>query len=149
MCVCRAKALGMDLEWLPDGGVKTILGPRPLTRVFPGRKGRRMWFNTVVGMHGKELSSATAADGAEIPAVRGDHRGGEHPVPVAQGRHPHPGQPRHAPRPATVAATQAGPRCDLQVIQRIVTFFFRVREFHAKQLNRVHCEYGPAHFVGL
>ncbi|KAM0925305.1 hypothetical protein ACQ4PT_004279 [Festuca glaucescens] len=64
----RAKALGMDVEWLPDGGVKTILGPRPLTRVFPGRKGRRMWFNTVVGMHGKELSSATAADGSEIPA---------------------------------------------------------------------------------
>ncbi|XP_010925014.1 clavaminate synthase-like protein At3g21360 [Elaeis guineensis] len=64
----RAKALGMDMEWLPNGGVKTILGPRPLTRVFPGRKGRRMWFNTVVGMHGKEISSATMADGSEIPA---------------------------------------------------------------------------------
>uniref|UniRef100_A0ACD5XQY5 Uncharacterized protein n=1 Tax=Avena sativa TaxID=4498 RepID=A0ACD5XQY5_AVESA len=64
----RANALGMDVEWLPDGGAKTILGLRPLTRVFPGRKGRRMWFNTVVGMHGKELSSATAADGSEIPA---------------------------------------------------------------------------------
>jgi hypothetical protein len=55
----------MDLEWLPDGSAKTILGPRTLTRVFPGR---RMWFNTVVGMHGKEVSSATAADGSEIPA---------------------------------------------------------------------------------
>ncbi|KQJ89872.1 hypothetical protein BRADI_4g28240v3 [Brachypodium distachyon] len=64
----RAKALGMDVEWLPDGGAKTILGPRTLTRVFPGRKGRRMWFNTLVGMHGKELSSAIVADGAEIPA---------------------------------------------------------------------------------
>ncbi|CAM0912934.1 unnamed protein product [Alopecurus aequalis] len=65
----RARALGMDVEWLPeDGGVRTILGPRQLTRVFPGRKGRRMWFNTVVGMHGKELSSATFADGSEIPA---------------------------------------------------------------------------------
>ncbi|KAF7808941.1 clavaminate synthase-like protein [Senna tora] len=63
----RAKALGMDMEWLEDGGVKTILGPRPLTRVFEGRKGRRMWFNTMVGMHGKELSSATMADGSEIP----------------------------------------------------------------------------------
>ncbi|OMO90189.1 Taurine catabolism dioxygenase TauD/TfdA [Corchorus capsularis] len=63
----RAKALGMDMEWLPNGGVKTILGPRPLTRVFEGRKGRRMWFNTVVGMHGKELSSATMADGTELP----------------------------------------------------------------------------------
>ncbi|KAF0899433.1 hypothetical protein E2562_019545 [Oryza meyeriana var. granulata] len=64
----RARALGMEVEWLPDGGVKTILGPRKLTRVFPGRRGRRMWFNTVVGMHGKELSSATMADGSEIPA---------------------------------------------------------------------------------
>ncbi|KAL0463649.1 UNVERIFIED_CONTAM: Clavaminate synthase-like protein [Sesamum latifolium] len=63
----RAKALGMDMEWLPNGGVKTILGPRSLTRVFEGRKGRRMWFNTMVGMHGKELSSATMADGTEIP----------------------------------------------------------------------------------
>ncbi|KAK6133805.1 hypothetical protein DH2020_032516 [Rehmannia glutinosa] len=63
----RAKALGMDMEWLPNGGVKTILGPRSLTRVFDGRKGRRMWFNTVVGMHGKELSSAMMADGEEIP----------------------------------------------------------------------------------
>ncbi|KAK4430167.1 Clavaminate synthase-like protein [Sesamum alatum] len=63
----RAKALGMDVEWLPNGGVKTILGPRSLTRVFDGRKGRRMWFNTLVGMQGKELSSATMADGSEIP----------------------------------------------------------------------------------
>ncbi|TVU09197.1 hypothetical protein EJB05_42645, partial [Eragrostis curvula] len=64
----RARALGMDLEWLPDGSVKTLLGPRGLTRVFPGRRGRRMWFNTVVGMHGGDLSSATIADGGEIPA---------------------------------------------------------------------------------
>ncbi|XP_034912687.1 clavaminate synthase-like protein At3g21360 [Populus alba] len=63
----RAKALGMDMEWLPNGGVKTILGPQSLTKVFDGRKGRRMWFNTVVGMHGKESSSATLADGTEIP----------------------------------------------------------------------------------
>ena len=26
-----------------------------------------MWFNTMVGMHGKDLSSATKADGTEIP----------------------------------------------------------------------------------
>lgn len=57
----------MDLEWLPNGGVKAVLGPRSLTKVFDGRKGRRMWFNTVVGMHGKELSSAFMADGREIP----------------------------------------------------------------------------------
>lgn len=59
----------MDMEWLPSGGVKTILGPRSLTEVFEGRKGRRMWFNTVVGMHGKEHSSAMMADGTEIPKV--------------------------------------------------------------------------------
>lgn len=65
----RARALGMDVEWLPEErGIRTILGPRQLTRVFPGRNGRRMWFNTVVGMHGQELSSATFADGSEIPA---------------------------------------------------------------------------------
>ncbi|KAM7276466.1 hypothetical protein ACFE04_018332 [Oxalis oulophora] len=63
----RAKALGMDMEWLPNGGVKTILGPRNLTRVFEGRNGRRMWFNTMVGMHGKEHSAALMADGTEIP----------------------------------------------------------------------------------
>ncbi|KAL0424800.1 UNVERIFIED_CONTAM: Clavaminate synthase-like protein [Sesamum radiatum] len=58
----RAKALGMDMEWLPNGGVKTILGPRSLTRVFDGRKGRRMWFNT----HG-----GNARKGAEF-----SHNGG-------------------------------------------------------------------------
>ncbi|KAF5467605.1 hypothetical protein F2P56_011838 [Juglans regia] len=63
----RANALGMDMEWLPNGAAKTILGPRSLTRVFDGRKGRRMWFNTLVGMHGKEHSSAMMADGTEIP----------------------------------------------------------------------------------
>ncbi|XP_057801737.1 clavaminate synthase-like protein At3g21360 isoform X1 [Salvia miltiorrhiza] len=63
----RGKALGMEMQWLAEGGVKTILGPRPLTRVFEGRKGRRMWFNNVVGMHGNELSSATMADASEIP----------------------------------------------------------------------------------
>lgn len=57
----------MDVEWLENGGVKTILCPRQLTKVFEGRKGRRMWFNTLVGMYGKELSSATMADGTEIP----------------------------------------------------------------------------------
>ena len=58
----------MDMEWLPNGGVKTVLGPRALTKVFDGRKGRRMWFNTMVGMHGKEHSSAMMADGTEIQA---------------------------------------------------------------------------------
>ncbi|XP_075634484.1 clavaminate synthase-like protein At3g21360 [Castanea sativa] len=63
----RANALGMDLEWLPNGAVRATLGPRSLIKVFDGRKGRRMWFNTVVGMHGKEHSSAMMADGTELP----------------------------------------------------------------------------------
>ena len=57
----------VSFSWLPNGGIKTILGPRCLTKVFEGRKGRKMWFNTVVGMHGKEISSAMMADGTEIP----------------------------------------------------------------------------------
>lgn len=57
----------MELEWLPNGSVEATLGPRDLTKVFEGRKGRRMWFNTVVGMYGKEISSAFMADGTEIP----------------------------------------------------------------------------------
>ncbi|KAL5723525.1 hypothetical protein ACHQM5_006917 [Ranunculus cassubicifolius] len=63
----KAKALGMDMEWQLNGAVKTILGPRCLTKVFDERQGRKMWFNTVVGMHGKEYSSAEMADGSEIP----------------------------------------------------------------------------------
>ncbi|KAM3693589.1 hypothetical protein ACJW31_08G179100 [Castanea mollissima] len=43
----RANALGMDLEWLPNGGAQATLSPRSLTKVFDGRKGRRMWLNTV------------------------------------------------------------------------------------------------------
>ncbi|EXB53973.1 Clavaminate synthase-like protein [Morus notabilis] len=63
----RAKALGMDVEWLPNDRMKTILGPRCLTKVFDGRRGRRMWFNTLVGMYGKTHSSAMMANGEEIP----------------------------------------------------------------------------------
>lgn len=55
------------MEWLPNGGVKTILGPLSLTRVFDERKGRRMWFNTMVGMHHKDVSDVTMGDGTPIP----------------------------------------------------------------------------------
>lgn len=58
--------MGMDIEWLENGAAKTVLGPRALTKVFEERNGRRMWFNTMVGMYGKEHSSATMADGTEI-----------------------------------------------------------------------------------
>lgn len=58
----------MDIEWLSNGGVKAMLGPRQLTRVFPNRQNRKMWFNTIVGMYGKETSSAEMADGSKIPS---------------------------------------------------------------------------------
>ncbi|KAL4612603.1 hypothetical protein ACB092_08G211900 [Castanea dentata] len=64
--VMMVNALGMDLEWQPNGAVQATLGPRSLTKVFDGRKGRRMLFNTVVGMHGKEHSSAMMADGTKL-----------------------------------------------------------------------------------
>nr|GMD77123.1 clavaminate synthase-like protein At3g21360 [Ipomoea batatas]GMD77125.1 clavaminate synthase-like protein At3g21360 [Ipomoea batatas]GMD80423.1 clavaminate synthase-like protein At3g21360 [Ipomoea batatas] len=64
----RANGLGMEVEWQPNNWMKTIFGPRKLTRVLEGRKGRRMWFNTLVGLHGKENSSASMADGSEIDA---------------------------------------------------------------------------------
>ena len=55
------------MEWLPNGRVKTRLGPSPLTKVFDGRKRRKMWFNTMFGIYGMELSFATMADRTEIP----------------------------------------------------------------------------------
>ncbi|GMP58756.1 hypothetical protein CsSME_00022317 [Camellia sinensis var. sinensis] len=62
----RAKAVGMDMEWLPNGEVKTILCPRPLTRVFEGRNGRK----GVVQYHGwdawKGAQLGTMADRTEI-----------------------------------------------------------------------------------
>ncbi|KXG35441.1 hypothetical protein SORBI_3002G173700 [Sorghum bicolor] len=106
----RAKALGMDVEWLPDGSAKTILGRRRLTRVFPGPRGPQDVVQHGGGdaRQGGELchGGRRQRDPGELcSADRGDHRGGEHPVPVAEGRHPHPRQPRHAPRaPAVVAA---------------------------------------------
>ncbi|CAI9096307.1 OLC1v1032411C1 [Oldenlandia corymbosa var. corymbosa] len=61
----RGKLMGMKLEWLPDGGVKTFMGPYPLTKEFEGRKGRKMWFNSL-NFHGKN-ATVTMTDGTEIP----------------------------------------------------------------------------------
>ncbi|KAF0903468.1 hypothetical protein E2562_027879 [Oryza meyeriana var. granulata] len=56
----------------PAPAPATAAGPRAPAAASPiGPRtgiGLRMWFNTVVGMHGKELSSAMMADGSEIPA---------------------------------------------------------------------------------
>lgn len=43
----RAARLGTKLEWLEDGGVKTIMGPIPAIKVDRSR-GRKIWFNSMV-----------------------------------------------------------------------------------------------------
>jgi len=43
----RAARLGTKLEWLEDGGVKTIMGPIPAIKV-DGSRGRKIWFNSMV-----------------------------------------------------------------------------------------------------
>ncbi|KAF7131817.1 hypothetical protein RHSIM_Rhsim09G0113500 [Rhododendron simsii] len=66
--VKKAKAnADIDVEWLPDGSAHLTLAPRPLTMVFEGRKGRKVWFNLIHLMYNKELASVTMMDGTEIP----------------------------------------------------------------------------------
>lgn len=60
-------------------------------------------------------------------AVRRDHRGGEHPVPVGGGRRAHPRQPRHPPRPPPLAAAPPSPRRHLQVKCRHITSYYSLR----------------------
>jgi len=65
--VKRAKALAdIDMEWLPDGSAKMIFARRPLTKVFDGRKGRKMWFNNVYLMYAYKLNPVVMMDGTEI-----------------------------------------------------------------------------------
>lgn len=44
---CRAANLGMKLEWLEDGGVKTIIGPVPGVK-YDEKRRRKIWFNSMV-----------------------------------------------------------------------------------------------------
>ncbi|KAG5532543.1 hypothetical protein RHGRI_026989 [Rhododendron griersonianum] len=53
--------------WLPDGSAHLTLAPRPLTKVFEGRKGRKVWFNLIHLMYNKKVASVTMMDGTEIP----------------------------------------------------------------------------------
>ena len=64
--------------------------------------------------------------------VRRDHRGGEHPVPVGEGGHPHPRQPRHAPWTPPIAAAAQGARRHLQVIERCICMM----DMHGVDLRR-------------
>ncbi|KAH7841530.1 hypothetical protein Vadar_031130 [Vaccinium darrowii] len=64
----RAKVLAdIDIEWLSNGSAKMSFVQRPLTKVFDGRKRRKMWFNTVYLVYGKKVSSVMMMDGTEIP----------------------------------------------------------------------------------
>ncbi|KAI8539235.1 hypothetical protein RHMOL_Rhmol09G0165900 [Rhododendron molle] len=64
----RAKAnADIDVEWLPNGTANLNFAQRPLTMVFEGRKGRKMWFNLIHLMYKKEITSVKMMDGTEIP----------------------------------------------------------------------------------
>ncbi|KAH7839183.1 hypothetical protein Vadar_000830 [Vaccinium darrowii] len=64
----RAKVLAdIDIEWLSNGSAKMSVAQMPLTKVFDGRKGRKMWFNLVHYMYAKNQINSTMMDGTEIP----------------------------------------------------------------------------------
>ncbi|WCJ40876.1 2-oxoglutarate (2OG) and Fe(II)-dependent oxygenase superfamily protein [Euphorbia peplus] len=46
----RATKQGTRLEWLEDGGVKTIIGPTPAIRYDKSRN-RKVWFNSIVAVY--------------------------------------------------------------------------------------------------
>ncbi|KAK7401470.1 hypothetical protein VNO78_12981 [Psophocarpus tetragonolobus] len=46
----RAAGLGMKLEWLEDGGVKTVMGPIPGVKYDESRQ-RKIWFNSMVAAY--------------------------------------------------------------------------------------------------
>ncbi|XP_052180959.1 clavaminate synthase-like protein At3g21360 [Diospyros lotus] len=69
----RAVKLGMKLEWLEDGGVKTIMGPIPAIKVDKSRQ-RKIWFNSMVAAYtgwedkrNDPLKAVTFGDGKPLP----------------------------------------------------------------------------------
>ncbi|XP_061364742.1 clavaminate synthase-like protein At3g21360 [Gastrolobium bilobum] len=46
----RAAKLGMKLEWLEDGGVKTIIGPISGVK-YDEKRQRKIWFNSMVAAY--------------------------------------------------------------------------------------------------
>jgi alpha-ketoglutarate-dependent taurine dioxygenase len=64
----RAKVeADIDMELLPNGSAEMIFANRPLTKVFDGRKGRKMWFNNLTLTNGLKITSVMMMDGTEIP----------------------------------------------------------------------------------
>ncbi|KAJ0007543.1 hypothetical protein Pint_29599 [Pistacia integerrima] len=70
----RAAKLGMKLEWMEDGGVKTIMGPIPAIK-YDKSSQRKIWFNNMVaaytGWKDKQndpVKAVTFGDGKPLPA---------------------------------------------------------------------------------
>ena len=48
--MCRAAKLGMKIEWLGNGNVKTISGPLPAIKLDE-KRGQKVWFNSMVAAY--------------------------------------------------------------------------------------------------
>lgn len=69
----RAAALGVTLEWLPDGSVKTVSGPLPALKE-DARTGGAAWFNSMVAAYtgwqdsrNEATKAVTFGDGTPLP----------------------------------------------------------------------------------
>ncbi|XP_054784234.1 clavaminate synthase-like protein At3g21360 [Prosopis cineraria] len=69
----RAAKLGMKLEWLEDGGVRTIMGPVPGIKLDKARQ-RKIWFNSMVAAYtgwederNDPVKAVTFGDGQPLP----------------------------------------------------------------------------------
>ncbi|KAK2654633.1 hypothetical protein Ddye_014489 [Dipteronia dyeriana] len=70
----RAATLGMKLEWMEDGGVKSIMGPIPAIKYDKSRQ-RKIWFNSMVAAYtgwkdarNDPVKAVTFGDGEPLPA---------------------------------------------------------------------------------
>lgn len=64
----------MKLEWMEDGGVKTIMGPIPAIK-FDKSRHRKIWFNSMVAAYtgwkdarNDPVKAVTFGDGSPLPA---------------------------------------------------------------------------------
>ncbi|KAI7985333.1 Clavaminate synthase-like protein [Camellia lanceoleosa] len=70
----RAAELGTRLEWMEDGGVKTVMGPIPAIKVDKSQQ-RKIWFNSMVTAYtgwedarNDPVKAVTYGDGKPLPA---------------------------------------------------------------------------------
>ncbi|GAB2293343.1 hypothetical protein Dimus_027545 [Dionaea muscipula] len=69
----RAVKLGMKLEWMEDGVVKTVMGPIPAVKLDE-RRHRKVWFNSMVAAYtgwedkrNDPVKAVTFGDGSPLP----------------------------------------------------------------------------------